>query len=149
MMGDTQILFYIIIIVVVVVKILFWTIYLCIRKRRLQRQRQESSRVIDTCYEEVPAVPQPAYVFSGLSPEDLRHTILCESLPGYQPDDPYKMDLPPPSYGENFHSTCENEQQPGTSRQTFEDLVGSFDTNDSTCLLGDDDEDFICLQQMT
>lgn len=50
-----------------------------------------------TCYEEVPAVPQPAFIFTGLvlPPHE---SALTECLPEYQADDPFKTDLPPPSY---------------------------------------------------
>lgn len=133
-----------------VVKLLFWTIYICIRRRRLQRQR-ELSRAVETCYEEVPAVPQPAYVFSGLSPDDLRHAALIESLPGYQHEDPYKTDCPPPAYEQDFHTERDGGGQgPSNSRQALEDLVESIETTDTACLLNNqDDDDYICLQQMS
>jgi len=143
-----QVLFYIIIIAVLIVKILFWTIYVCIRRRRLQRQR-EVNRAVETCYEEVPAVPQPAYVFSGLSPEDLRHTALMESLPGYQHDDPYKTDRPPPSYEQNFHTDRDSVGQGSSSLQTLEELVTSIESTDTAGLIDNqEDDDYICLQQM-
>lgn len=143
-----QILFYIIIIVVLVIKILFWTIYLCIRRRRLRGQR-ELNRAVETCYEEVPAVPQPAYVFSGLSPEDLRHATLIESLPVYTHDDPYKTDLPPPTYEQSFHTDRDSVGQgQSTSRGTIEELVETIETTDTARLIDNQDDDYICLQQM-
>jgi len=148
---EMQLLFYLIIVVVIIVKLLFWSIYFIIRKRRLKRRRQEA-RVIDTCYEEVPAVPQPAYVFSGLSPEDLRHAVLIESLPGYQADDPYKRDMPPPSYGDNFHQSNVDTPECSTSRRTLDALVENIETHDTADLVENeevDDDDLICMQQMT
>jgi len=142
-MANTEILFYIIVVVVIIVKLLFWIIYLCVRKRRLRQRRQEA---VDTCYEELPAVPQPAYVFSGMSPEDMRHAALIESLPGYQPVDPYKVDRPPPAYAtpENFPPSSSNQ----TIEETLSDRVSTMECSDTVNLIQDDD-DLICMQQMT
>ena len=105
-------------------------------------------QAVETCYEEVPAVPQPAYVFSGLSPEDLRHAAIIESLPVYQQDDPYKTDLPPPTYEQSFHTNPDLEQGPSSVRSTLEELVESIETTDTACLIDNQDDDYICLQQM-
>ena len=83
-----------------------------------------------TCYEEVPAVPQPAYVFTGLT-LPLPNTSLTESLPEYQADDPFKTDMPPPSYID----TC-------TSRITSPHELESFaeiDASDTTRLISEED----------
>ena len=94
-------------------------------------------------------MPQPAYVFSGLSPEDLRHAAIIESLPGYQQDDPYKTDLPPPAYEQSFHAERDNSgQDPSTSRSTLEELVENIETSDTALLMENQDDDYICLQQM-
>lgn len=95
-------------------------------------------------------MPQPAYVFSGLSPDDLRHAALIESLPGYQPDDPYKTDLPPPTYEQSFHTDRENlGQGPSTSRSTLEELVETIESTDTARLMENQEDDYICLQQMS
>jgi len=119
----------------------------------LQRQRDSSSSsAVETCYEEVPAVPQPAYVFSGLSPDDLRHAVLIESLPGYQHDDPYKTDCPPPTYDQSFHAERDsNGQGASSSRQgALDELVDTIETTDTAHLMDNqEDDDYICLQQMS
>lgn len=144
-----ELLFYLIIVVVIAVKLLFWTMYLCIRRRR-QRSHREGSRAIETCYEEIPAIPQPAYTFSGLSPEDLRQALLIETLPGYQHDDPFKTDHPPPAYEQSFHSTTDCSVDVGTSNHqsgiTFDEMVRDIETNDVCLLLENQADDFICLQ---
>jgi len=151
-----QILFYIIIIVVLILKVLFWTIYVCIRRRRLLRHREHSNnQAVETCYEEVPAVPQPAYVFSGLSPDDLRHAVLIETLPGYQHDDPFKTDCPPPTYDQSFHAERgdgSGAQGASSSRQgALDELVENIETTDTALLMDnqEDQDDYICLQQMS
>jgi len=145
-----ELLFYLIIAVVIVVKLLFWTIYLCIRRRKQRRQR-ENARAIETCYEEVPAVPQPAYTFSGLSPEDLRQALLIETLPGYQHDDPYKTDRPPPSYEPDTLRTNGSSPEQGASTQslTIDDMVRDIETSDVSALLHNQEDGFICMQQIT
>ena len=103
----------------------------------------------------MPAVPQPAYVFSGLSPDDLRHAVLVESLPGYQHDDPYKTDCPPPTYDQSFHAEREGgaggSQGASSSRHgALNELVGSIETTDTALLMDNQEEDdYICLQQMS
>jgi hypothetical protein len=91
-------------------------------------------------------------VFSGLSPDDLRHAVLIESLPGYQHDDPYKTDCPPPTYDQSFHAergeACG--QGASTSRQALEEMVGTIETTDTARLMENQEEDdCICLQQMS
>lgn len=86
-------------------------------------------------------------MFSGFSPEDLRHAVLIESLPGYQPDDPYKTDCPPPSYNTGeCHSSGSTD--PSDQRLSLDELVASMDVDDRTMLIPEDD-DLVCLQQMT
>lgn len=143
-----ELLFYLIIAVVIVVKLLFWTIYLCIRRRKQRRQR-ENTRAIETCYEEIPAVPQPAYTFSGLSPEDLRQALLIETLPGYQPDDPYKTDRPPPSYEHNFHSNTDSPEVGPSQSITIDEMVRDIETSDVSSLLQNQEDGFICMQHIT
>ena len=105
-------------------------------------------QAIETCYEEVPAVPQPAYTFSGLSPEDLRQALLIETLPGYQPDDPYKTDRPPPSYEPD---SCGGDGEQGVSSRslTIDDMVRDIETSDVSSLLQNQEDGFICMQQIT
>ena len=122
--------------------------------RYLNLENFSQNQTVETCYEEVPAVPQPAYVFSGLSPDDLRHAVLIESLPGYQHDDPYKTDCPPPTYDQSFHAERDGNSGQGasSSRQgALDELVESIETTDTAFLMDnqEDQDDYICLQQMS
>ncbi|XP_065676710.1 uncharacterized protein LOC105848436 isoform X4 [Hydra vulgaris] len=148
MSPRTEVLFYIVIIVVIVVKLLFWTVYLYIRKRRRSRQLREA---VDICYEELPAVPQPAYVFSGLSPEDIRQVILIESLPGYQHNDPYKVNAPPPKYGESFCSNALDFEisEPSTRRLTVDAYIQNVETSEISQLLENEEDDYVCMSHTT
>ncbi|XP_012564012.1 uncharacterized protein LOC105848436 isoform X2 [Hydra vulgaris] len=148
MSPRTEVLFYIVIIVVIVVKLLFWTVYLYIRKRRRSKQLREA---VDICYEELPAVPQPAYVFSGLSPEDIRQVILIESLPGYQHNDPYKVNAPPPKYGESFCSNALDFEisEPSTRRLTVDAFIQNVETSEISHLLENEEDDYVCMPHTT
>ncbi len=73
------------------------------------------------CYEEVPAIPQPAYVFTGLS-MTLPNTSLAELLPEYQADDPYKTDHPPPSYIDICNASLTTQEL-----QSFSNIVEDSD----------------------
>ena len=77
----------------------------------------------------MPAVPQPAFVFTGLV-LPLPDTALTDGLPEYQPDDPFKTDQPPPSYLDICARTSD------TSRElnSFSDI----DTSDTQRLIGND-----------
>ena len=103
------------------------------------------------CYEELPAVPQPAYLHTGMSPEDLLHVVMIDSLPVYQQDDPYKRDLPPPVYTDTFHASSpegEDNEPPPPSVEELRDLA-SIDISDSLQLItsdGDDGDEYICMQ---
>ena len=76
----------------------------------------------------------------------MRHAALIESLPGYQADDPYKTELPPPAY-ENFHSSS-GDVAGSSVRLTIDELVDSIETTDTTRLIDNQEDDFICLRQM-
>lgn len=97
-----DLLFYVIIIVVIVLKLIFWIFYFYARNRRRQLSlalRQQAQQVPrGRQYEEEPAVPQPAYVFTeypfGL--DDAPATF--QVPPVYSEEDPVKRDEPPPPY---------------------------------------------------
>ncbi|KAJ7337211.1 hypothetical protein OS493_010068 [Desmophyllum pertusum] len=97
-----DLLFYVIIIVVIVLKLIFWIFYFYARNRRRQLSlalRQQSQQIPQGReFEEEPAVPQPAYVFTeypfGL--DDVPATF--QIPPDYSEEDPVKRDDPPPPY---------------------------------------------------
>lgn len=80
----------------------------------------------------MPAIPQPAFVFTGLMlpPSE---TALTECLPEYQTEDPFKTDLPPPSYLDTCSQTCNNARE----LQSFSD----FESSDTQRLIFDDHSD--------
>ena len=82
-----------------------------------------------TCYEEMPAIPQPAFVFAGLS-MTLANTALTESLPDYQADDPYKIDQPPPSYIDICDSRLTNQELQSFAELATEDTQRLIDNED-------------------
>ncbi|XP_065064177.1 uncharacterized protein LOC135690519 [Rhopilema esculentum] len=142
-MAETEVLFYIIIVIVILIKLMFWCLYLCLKNRRIRRLRQrqnESDNVMSadpTCYEEVPAIPQPAFVFTGLT-LPLPNTVLTESLPEYQADDPFKTDQPPPSYGDS----CNLRDRLPQELQSFAEIPQAFadiDATDTQRLIADNE----------
>lgn len=141
-MAETEVLFYIIIVVVILVKLIFWCLYLCTKNRRLRRLRQrqaqaEANAVIDpTCFEEVPAIPQPAFVFTGMS-MTLPNTDLIESLPEYQADDPFKTDQPPPSYIDICNAALTTQEL-----QSF----ANMEVEDTQRLIADENESSYCIE---
>lgn len=97
-----DLLFYVIIIVVIVLFLIFWIFYFYARSRRrhqcyaTRQQREQIPQGRE--FEEQPAVPQPAYVFTeypfGL--DDAPATF--QVPPVYSEEDPVKRDEPPPPY---------------------------------------------------
>jgi len=86
-----------------------------------------------TCYEEVPAVPQPAFVFTGLV-MPLSDTALTECLPEYQADDPFKTDQPPPSYLD----ICTQTGSDSRELNSFSEI----DSSDTQRLIGDQESTY-------
>eukprot|EP00794_Sanderia_malayensis_P019132 gene19132-21049_t len=142
-MANTEVLFCIIIVVVILVKMLFWCLYLCTKSQRIRsvRRREEARQQASEqmCYEEVPAIPQPAFVFTGLS-MTLPNTSLAESLPAYQTEDPYKIENPPPSYIDICNSTLTSQEL-----QAFSNIAEC--SSDRQRLIADDDQLRACLDQ--
>ncbi|EDO41554.1 predicted protein [Nematostella vectensis] len=97
-----DLLFYVILIVVIVLKIVFWIFYFYARNRRRQQMlllRNGVEQVPDGTrqYEEHPAVPQPAYMFTQYPfGPDMPATF--QIPPEYTVEDPIKIDQPPPPY---------------------------------------------------
>ncbi|KXJ22047.1 uncharacterized protein LOC110253098 [Exaiptasia diaphana] len=97
-----DLLFYVILIVVIVLKLIFWIFYFYARNRRrqqllLQRSGVEQTQDRSRQYEEEPAVPQPAYMFTQYPfGPDVPATFLVP--PEYAVEDPIKTDQPPPPY---------------------------------------------------
>lgn len=98
-----DLLFYVIIIVVVVLTLIFWIFYFYARNRRRQvsqalRQHTQQQIPQGRQFEEEPAVPQPAYVFTEY-PFGLNDVpAIFQVPPVYSVEDPVKRDEPPPPY---------------------------------------------------
>ncbi|XP_031552595.1 uncharacterized protein LOC116289792 [Actinia tenebrosa] len=97
-----DLLFYVILIVVIVLKLVFWIFYFYAKNRRRQQLMQLRNGVEQLSdgtrqYEEEPAVPQPAYMFTQYPfGPDVPATFLVP--PEYAVEDPIKTDIPPPPY---------------------------------------------------
>ena len=97
------------------------------------------------CYEEAPAVPQPAYIFTGFS-LPMPYTSLTESLPEYQTEDPFKTDQPPPSYIDICsEATTTQEQLVSTASRREQELrsFANMETSDTQRLIAGDEENSI------